>query len=102
MSKILESNISAETQLFLDSLRFFILKAQQNFRNIKINEDVSKKIEEDYVQSRKATTTIDVESLQRWIIVAKLFAAMEGCLELPFEAYLKAKDMESLRLKRII
>jgi len=101
VSEILDINPTADIELLLDSFRYFILKAQQNLRSMKINEEVSKKIEEDYVNSRKATPSIDVESLQRWIILGKLLSACDDCLEMSFQSYLRAKDLESLRMKRL-
>jgi len=68
-----------------------------------ITEDVSKKIEEDYVQSRKdSPNTIDIESLQRWIILGKIISASHDLTLMPFEHYLLAKEMEKKRLQRII
>ena len=72
-------------------------------RNIKISEEISKKIEEDYVISRKNSTKIDIDALQKWIIIGKILSSIGNnkgeCYQ--FEDYIKAKELENKRTLRI-
>lgn len=81
--------------------RYFLLKAQENLQSMKITEEVGKLISEDYVEARKSDPSLCSESLQLWIIIGKSLSAMSGLTELGFSQYLRAKDLESQRTKRL-
>lgn len=103
ISEFIADNSTKETEFTQDALKYYLIRSRDNLRKMIITEEVSKKIEEDYVQSRKdSPNTTDIESLERWIILGKLISASQDLTIMPYEHYLQAKQLEKNRLQKLI
>eukprot|EP01016_Furgasonia_blochmanni_P051791 TRINITY_DN8199_c0_g1_i2.p1 TRINITY_DN8199_c0_g1~~TRINITY_DN8199_c0_g1_i2.p1 ORF type:complete len:159 (-),score=25.30 TRINITY_DN8199_c0_g1_i2:78-554(-) len=91
----------------LNNLRSYVIHSRTKFRNIKLEEQLAKKIEEDYIKERKLAeaaamntnkATIDEGDLNLWITLARLMAASHGNDLEDWETYVRAKDLCSVAM----
>ena len=84
-----------------ENFRKYLFLIQHPYLKFTIENEISEKIQKDFISERSKNEDYLPEDLDRNINFSKLYAVSYGILNLKFEDYCKIKELEIYRKKRI-
>jgi Mg-chelatase subunit ChlI len=79
----------------------YVQKCQSFIKDIAIPEDVVKKFENDWVESRKLSKTIPTDDIHVWATLLKVMAASHGKNQVELQDLASVLEIETLRRNRV-